>query len=269
MWSVADIGRHSPLAKGALVLLLAVLAVVPGAAGAQTPLSSRKRYAQPPRLADKSVKRDLLSILAPVRALTRGSIMMYIDQGLTTRPYGADYDGLCRRDALLLKYAPVGPHSMDAPMQPYGLEAKATYHIVRLPRGEPANDPPRNHALQASCDALDGDDKANWFEADTAFQAVQGASALVMAVGEIKAGKLKAERCRVYDPKVSCENAIVAKGKISDIWSIKSCDAPPVRFCYAIDVGMTVVTITGVGDGSKFEPDAIASIKAEDYVVVT
>ena len=251
---------------------LAVLALTP--ALAQEAATTRERKALSPRAANRTVQRDLLSVLEPIRKIDSGMVRQLRGVGLTTKPFGTEFDGLCRRDAVTLWYAAteIAAKPEDAPLRPYSVEAQAWFHIVRLPR-EASSDERRSEGVwQAKCASAGTSEETDWFSAKDARSAVQGALVLKAAVEAVRSGKLKAEPCpNIFDTKkTTCEAAILANGNLSKIDSVEACPAESGALCYVVDLAsLTKLTIRGRAPETSLVPDAITSIAIEQYIIVT
>ncbi|MFD1611774.1 hypothetical protein ACFSCW_08175 [Sphingomonas tabacisoli] len=241
---------------------------------AQEAATTREREALPPRAANRSVQRDLLSVLEPIKRIDSGMFRQLRGVGLTTKPFGTEFDGLCRRDAVTLWYAATETTAKpeDAPLRPYSVEAQAWFHIVRLPRQALQDARTGEGVWQAECASVGNSEETDWFAAKDAQTAVQGALMLKEAVEAVRSGKLKAEPClNIIDAKKStCEAAILADADISKIDSVEACSADAKMLCYVVDLGSsTKLTIKGRASEGSLVPSAITSIAIEQYIIVT
>lgn len=91
------------------------------AAAAQDGASTRELVKLPPQAANRTVQKDLLSVLEPVRQIRSGMFRQLHGVNLATKAYGTEFDGVCCRDELSLRYAPTEQDSAleDAPVRPY------------------------------------------------------------------------------------------------------------------------------------------------------
>jgi hypothetical protein len=262
--------RQRPLAALRVILAI-VIGAFPLAATAKDRLSTREMEALSARAANATIRDDLLSVLQPVGRIRSGMLIRLRGVGLTTRAFGTDFDGLCRRDAVSLLYAPsdLGPKPADQPLEPYSIEAQPLFHISRLPTAEKGDG--RTSVWTAECDRLSHDEGAAWFSAKTALVAAQGANWLRMAIDQVKAGTLKARPCQsLIKAGLSCEQAIIDNSDMATIDAIETCTAEPGFACFAIDLGSTTkLTIIGQGDPDALVPTMIQSIAIEQYVIVT
>lgn len=256
------------LAGGAMAVL------TPSPVRAQEAATTREREALPSRAANRTVQRDLLSVLQPIKKIDSGMFRQLRGVGLTTKPFGTEFDGVCRRDAVTLWYAAteMAAKPEDAPLRPYSVEAQAWFHIVRLPK-EASPDKRRSEGIwQTKCASANTGENMAWFAAKDAPTAVQGALVLKAAVEAVRSGKLKAEPCpNIFDAKKStCEAAILADGDISKIDSVEACSADAKTLCYVVDLASsTKLTIKGQAPDSSLVPSAITSISVEHYIIVT
>ena len=257
-------------AIGGLVIALAPPATV---SAAQDLLTTSQMTALPPGAANKTVRTDLLSLFQPVQKISRGMLVRLRGVQLVTHPYGTEFNGLCRRDELDLKYAPTDLASKPAaqPLQPYGFDAAPAFHIARLPSRVADRRDNSELIWSETCDRLEHDDGAHWFGADTALHAAQGANFLQAAVDRVKAGTLKAEPCTDrLNSKTTCEQVILEEGDLAKIDQIAVCPSTPGLACYAIDLdASTRLTITGKVAEGELVPTTIETITVEQYVIVT
>ena len=97
-------------------------------------LSTAERRALSAKEADRTARRDILSILEPTGKVSSGMFRMLHGISFTTKPYATLFRGLCRRDVVSMQYGPVVPREKgeapeDAPLRPYGLESAPLYHV--------------------------------------------------------------------------------------------------------------------------------------------
>jgi hypothetical protein len=265
--------------RGHALPSLAVLATIavwssPTVTVSQDLRSTRDMAALPPAEADRVVRRDLLSILTPIKHRLGGGIMIRIDDVALAgvRPYGTEFSGLCRSDTLVLKYAPVEGRSglRDQPLQPYGFEASARFHAVRVP-ALPAKDYRREDYIWSSeCDRL-GED-AGWFQAEDAAEAATGVNFLKAAIDAVGAGKIEPISCeRLAAEHRACRDIVLSEGDIRKITSVARCAAGAGAACYRIETaGYIWLEIVGTAAGDdSIEPGAVTSIKLGYFIVVT
>ena len=243
-------------------------------ASAQDDLSTKERRALPSHEANQVVRRDLLSVLQPVKRISSGMLRQLRGVSLTTRAFGTEFDGLCRRDAVTLWYAPTerGQTTENDPVRPYSIETQALFHIVKLAHLEHTDSENRGNVSQESCVSADHDERADWFAAKDARTAVQGVLVLEAALGAIKVGTLKAEPCpEIFDAKkASCEAVILANADIATLGSIEPCSAAVGELCYIVDLDFsTKLTIKARVTGDEMMPHSVKSIAIEQYIIVT
>jgi hypothetical protein len=242
---------------------------------AQEATTTRERTALPPKSANRMIQRDLLSVLEPVTSIHTGMFRQLRAVGTTTKPFGTEFDGLCRRDQVTLRYAATEAAASpeDAALRPYSVEAQPWFHLARLPRNISPN-PKRDEGVwQSKCAAVGALDNDSWFMAQDARTAMQGVLMLDAAVKAVRSGTLKAEPCpNMIDDKKSttCEAAILAAGDISKIDSVEACPSDADSLCYILDLASsTKLTIKGRPSDNSLAPSAITSIAVEQYIIVT
>ena len=243
-------------------------------ATAQEASTTREREALPSRSANRAVQRDLLSILRPIPNIRSGMFRQLRGVGLTTRAFGTEFAGLCRRDAVTLRYAATRAAAQpeDAPLRPYSVEAQAWFHLIHLPHNAPSDARHGEGVWQAQCASAGTSEDAGWFAAKDARAAIQGVLMLKAAVDAVRSGTLKAAPCpNIFDPKTStCEAVILADGEIAKIASVEACSSDAKGVCYVVDLASsTKLTIRGRASANSLVPSAITSIAVEQYIIVT
>lgn len=243
---------------------------------AQVAATTREREALPSRSANRLVQRDLLSVLEPVQKIDSGMFRQLRGVGLTTRAFGTEFDGLCRRDAVTLWYAATGAAAQpeDTPLYPYSVEAQPWFHIIHLPQNAPSDSETRTGrgVWQAKCASAGTNEDKGWFAAKDARTAIQGALMLEAAVKAVQSGTLKADPCpNISDEKNStCRAAIIADGNISKIDSVETCSSDAEGVCYVVNLASSIkLTIKGRAPRNSLIPSAITSIAVEQYIIVT
>ncbi|HEY2178506.1 MAG TPA: hypothetical protein VGH15_07980, partial [Caulobacteraceae bacterium] len=182
----------------------------------------------PPKAADRTAKKDLLSVLAPVDHISSGMRVRLGEVDMLTAPYGTPLSGLCRYDDLILKYAPTAsaPRGAEQPVRPYGIEAEAWFHAIRAPIAELA--PPKAAAAvwDDDCDKLSTTPSAFWFRAPSAEDAARAVNLLFAATSALKAGRVRTTDCADFARwKMTCEQMVLDKGRIDQITHVSPCPA--------------------------------------------
>jgi hypothetical protein len=255
-----------------------------------TPANAQERRTTPqmkalaPGAANRVIQDDLLSVLEPSGRIHAPMSRVLPNAKLVTRSYGTEYEGLCRRDAVRLLYAPSrrGEKPENWPIHPYGIEATPTFHIVHLPQiATSAEAAQRPLVDQPECVEVDKhwrkradadeeeDDPAEWFTAPDTFHAIRAGFALEMALAALKAGSLKPEPC----PDIerfgrTCIGDILGAGGLPRIYAVTRCPAETGSICYVIDFRPgTTVTITARGDEQSPIPSHVLSIAVADFIM--
>ncbi|WEJ98219.1 MAG: hypothetical protein P0Y59_14845 [Candidatus Sphingomonas phytovorans] len=228
----------------------------------------------------------MLSILEPAERIVPINRRQLRDVDLTTRSVGTEFDGVCRRDLVRLKYAPEKPGEPyeKGAVRPYGIEAWRTFHIVQLPKVErdagsqaliwqqECVDIDRKWRERVDADRDNEWDTANWFPAPDAFHAVQAGFVLDMALAMVKAGTLKSQPCEhvVSSEALSCEAAILKAGGLLEIGGVYPCAADAGAICYRFDFlrSGTELTIVASGDENRLKPSDILSVSVGSFVVL-
>jgi hypothetical protein len=267
------------------MLCLIAWIALPAPGVAQERPTTRQLKTLSPGAANRIVQRDLLSVLEPSGEIDSGMSTWLRGVDLVTRPFGTEFEGLCRRDAVTLRYigAETGKTPADWPVRPYSIEAHPLFHIVRLPKIEkdsgrphrPVVDQPvcANVAKPWSARGTNEDDEpASWFTAQDAFHAVQAGFLTDMAINAVRAGTLEPEPCpdSSFPEKGNCKEQILAAGALTDIDSAESCPAEAGAICYKIAFdGGTELTIVARGNDESPLPNSIVSIAVQIFITVT
>ena len=213
---------------GATILAFLFLLAPAVAPAADPPLTTRQREALSPGKANRTVQQDLLSVLEPVKHINSGMFRALHGVSTQTRPFGTEFKGVCRRDAVTLWYAPTETDTQpeDAPVQPYSIEAAPLFHIVDLPKSGSGERRGGELVWQNVCNGLS--DNEAWFGAKDAFHAVQGALVLEQAVLAVRSGKLKPAPCPdiIHPDSMTCTQVIAEVGDIKQINRVETCAAP-------------------------------------------
>jgi hypothetical protein len=244
------------------------------AAVAQIPSTTRERESLSEKAANRMVQRDLLSVFEPVKQIDSGMFRQLRGIDLTTKAFGTEFEGLCRRDAITLWYSATekSAEPEDVPVQPYSVEAQPWFHILKLPRSEPGDKYAENRIWSVKCRSAGRSEDVSWFAAKDARTAVQGALVLEAALIAVRSGALKAQACpEIFDAKkFTCEEAILAESEVSKIDSVEACASNATDLCYIIDLNSsTKLTIKGRASGNALAPEAVTSIAIEQYIIVT
>lgn len=238
--------------------------------------------------ANRQLRHDLLSILEPSGKLNPNAFIPSRGVPLATRPYGTQFEGVCRRDIITIRYVqvPAGASSADVPIRPYGVDARQTFHIFRLPGiTEDMGYPKYSLAEQPVCmnsektwregqgADQDEDKPMSWFEAQDAFHPVQAGFLLDMALKAIKAGTLKVAPCPdvVKYSEKTCEALIDETGGLARMDSVETCPAEAGLLCYRIMFvkAGAELTITAKGDDESPVPSRILSVAVDNYIITT
>lgn len=236
--------------------------------------TTREREALSARAANRTVQRDLLSVFEPVAQIDSGMVRQLRGVGLRTRAFGTEFPGVCRRDALTLRYAATDQDAKpeDRPVRPYGVETQAFFHVDHLPRLSGTGRGDGAEVWQEQCVLAGRDEGENWFAATDARTAVRGVLVLAAAVAAVRSGALKPSPCPsvFYPEKQTCEAAILENGDVAKIDSIDMCPATAGTMCFNVDLNSsTKLTITARAAGDALVPSAITSIAIAQYIVVT
>jgi hypothetical protein len=198
---------------------------------------------------DKDSARDLLSLL-PDRSV-QIKRRNFVGVTFRSKSIASDYDGICRRDQLLLVYGGRGLR------QPYDVSAETQFYISTPPNPNKAPAKPTLLRRTADCDrAGASDDQTGWRLGSTEFEAAQGALLLNKALIAIAAGKIKPQGC------ASCErlDQTFAFGNLLNLY--RCVDTPaPGEICYAATArSADDIRITARGDDNHVAPGEILSV---------
>ena len=193
--------------------------------------------------------------------------------GLSTRPYGAGFSGLCERDSIWLKYAPTNldDEAADQPLQAYGVETQASFHALRSPGTGLSNDAAAENVWDQECDRLAGRAGIIWFNARNADDAVQALRLLRAATDKVRAGELTPKACDLFpNNRRTCAQTMLDEGDPQQIHSVAPCAADPGFECFTIDAGdLTELTIVGRKSADQDAPASVESVTVAQLIVVT
>lgn len=261
----------------ATLCVAAWLSIAPPSAAADSQLNSRDLLALSGHDADRRAQHDLLSLFERSGRYDSGRWYRVHRHSLTTRPYGTTFQGVCRKDSLALDYAPArsvtdgdpdherrGPSLQDVPLEPYGFDTVALFHIDRLPVGQGVE---RSEipAWQSSCDPDRLDDKTSWFAAPDTQEAVLAANLFRMAEDQVRAGTLTPSCANT-----SCAKAVLALDDLAKLQDVKGCTVNATEPCVILHLNSdTQLVIRGRMDGGQtVTPSAVTSIEMEQYIVL-
>lgn len=277
--------RFRPFVVALAIVIAAASLILPAApAHAQGNRTSRQMSALSPDMANRVSQEDLLSVLEP-----SGKIRLTGSPrrtNLVTKPYGTEFEGVCRRDLVSLLYAPAkaGVPSASARLRPYGIETTPMFRIVHLPKIVPGlDDLYQPLVAQPACQDVERqwrkrrraegaeDDETTygplWFTAPDVVHAVRAGFAVDLALAQVRAGTLKPEPC----PDVerfgrTCLGQILATD-LEDIYAVESCDATAGSVCYKVFFmdASAMLRIRALVDDGKIVPKAILSIAVEEF----
>jgi len=235
--------------------------------------TTREMMKLSPSAADKTAKRDLLSILKPVDKISSGMLVRLRRIAMQTEPYGTALKGLCRMDELSLRYAPTAaePKGRDQPIQPVGVEAQALFHALQGPITVLAPSSAEDAVWSEDCDRLRSSADIKWFTAKDAMEAAKAVNVLIAATYAVRSGQITPQPCSTFPTnKRTCAQTIVDEGQISKLDDVETCSASAGQVCYELDVGsfIRLTIIASIGEG-VMAPAKIISVSAEQYVIVT
>ena len=255
------------------LIMTATFGVATGAAG-EGLQTTREMTALPPAAANRTVRSNLLSVLEPIsQRLSSGMSIRLRDVVMSTRPYGAEFKGLCQRDFLWLKYAPTesGPKARDQPLQAYGVEGHTAFHALRAPEPILTDTAATLNIWNEECDHLANNADANWFEARDAEEAARAITLLAAATKQIRAGALHSTSCDLFPTNHrTCDQTVLEEGEVSKINSVEACPTAEGSECLIIDVGNeTALTIVGRTMSDPTTPGPVELVSVKQYIVVT
>jgi hypothetical protein len=220
-----------------------------------TPLSAqefpttRQLRALSPAKADKQARKDLLSILKPMKTYSVGNRLALGDIWFTTKPYATAIPGICARDLLSLFYhvtEKVDGRFADTPVRPYRVEAKTGYTFVRKPSAKMLKREDEDRLpFQDECARASNDDFGEWWEAEAPDTGVRAYLAFEAALVRLKAGTLSADECDVQDRDkgsrtANCLADLEIHNSPERLYSVGACDAPDGQLCYGFGLSPQV-----------------------------
>lgn len=246
---------------------LAALAAGPAPAAEPPQLTTQQMRALSPKDADRIIREDLLSVLQPVGQLDQDHRRLLRNVGLTTRAFNTDYEGLCRRDVVRLRYAPVdgaGPYP-DGPIRPYSVEARAQFALRHAPplvrrRLEPGQ------VWGADCERMGDDAAVHWFEAPGDPDAAQAVNLLEATLARVRAGTLTP--CPPDNGGCSSLSSMKAE-KLQDVYRVRSCtpeSGGAVCYQYYLPGSLVTVVARDGGAAADVSADDVVSVKEETLI---
>jgi hypothetical protein len=251
--------------------VLLALAVPLPALAQQSP-STNERMAMSAEKADRTARRDLLSILEPTGKYKRGMFTVVRGAYFSTRPYVTIYPGLCEVDNIRLRYAVAGQAegaaSRNLPLMPYGVEAYPTFHITRDKLVRPSGESASYDPFDAECTGLMGQKNRNWFSAPNIVVVLEGYAALMAAGQRLRDASFTAVRCENHgrDP-AKCRAGMIEAANRDRILSIGTCEAPKGQLCF--EVGSDPFTLTLRLNDGALTPASVQSVEADIPIIVT
>lgn len=254
-------------------LLLGLAALAAAGPAAAEDLSTREREAQSARAADRTVRRDLLSIFKPVEEVRSGQRVQLGGVGLDTPPFGTGFQDLCQKDSVALLYAPVesGDEPRDAGLKAYGISAWHEFRFLRPPPDEVGYPHGETDVWNGACRAADDREDARWFNARDDLEAIQGTLVFRAALKAFGDGTVPVEGCEGYRSEADCKARFLAVAREEAITSIESCETEDYRtLCYVIRVsGSYQFSVTAAARNDMVTPRAVTSIRLAEFIIVT
>lgn len=249
---------------------LLILLLLPLEAWAQVTVTKAQLRSQDQRRSELQLKDQLWSLFEPVdergregrpppkRALT--------DTWLHGKPYATSVPGLCRRDTVMLRYAPDGKSALGGahtPVRAYGIQATASYHFRKPPKGWSRETVDHGRSpWDRECEGLDWR-KDDFFSGPDDEAANNGYYAMLLAGQALAAGKVKPD-CKDmgrFDER-SCDK-VISDLLASVVSGVERCEPIPGEQCYRVSGGSDLLMRVVIG-----RDDAVTSVEVEQQIIM-
>lgn len=231
---------------------------------------------QPPARTDRQLRDQLWSIFEKEDQRRATSARRPLDDvWLTTRAYPTEVPGLCRKDNVILYFAPTerAPEEVDAqtPVRAYGVKSFPYFHFLRAPDRsyqEASDYSDRTDKWSGPCSRL-SDDNSDWFSAPDEETAVEGYRAGRFASAAFAAGTARISKCgRETRSAIAskCEAVIVAFAK-TRLAAIEACEAPYGASCFKLSGAEDAETRVTIVDDPDVYRSATGTSVAQHAVI--
>lgn len=256
----------------ALVLAAALLAPLP--ALAQRTITKLEVRTQDPRRTDAALKEQLWGIFEHEdRRRERRPQRPLNDVWLDTRPYSTEVPGLCRRDLLTLRLAPLERErhpTARTPTRAYGVDLSSHFHFLSPPADwhEVVADHERL-PWEPRCARLKRD-KVQFFHAPDNEVATNGYRAMLVARKAVAGGEIGLGDCKPYGAESrSCAALLAAWSDAPDF--IETCAAPVGQECYEISAGderLRVLLVGRYNSSKKARRGQLISVSLDFLIIL-
>jgi hypothetical protein len=166
------------------------------------------------------------------------------DVWLTSTPYSTEVPGLCRRDLLTLRLAPLKPERRSdarTPTRAYGFTSAASFRFLSAP-GDWHDVIADRGRLPWAPECAGQQKEASFFFAPDTEVATDGVRAMMLARAAVAAGKIEISDCQpVAVERRSCREILAAWPEQPD--SVAACAAPRGQECYELLAGDEQLTV--------------------------
>lgn len=267
-------------ARSRFVIAIVLLAGMLIGAAANEALSSRELRGLNGREADRQFRRDLLSIMQPMKKYRKGPMRVFNDVWAQTRATATDYESLCQRDTVSLIYRPVERKGSaeDWPMRPAGATAERYYRFIARPTPQQLkavdHDGYFRSAFDPACRAADrelaGNEWSGWFQARSSGDAMYGGLAMLALADWAKRPGNRFVDCEPGSRERVCTDQIAQDMTLDSIGNVEVC-LPRTAERHCLKLGRYGIEFTiFYRPGSPYlRADDIVTVKAEEQIIVT
>ena len=252
-------------------MVLALIVPVDGAPAAQT-ISKTEIRSDPPAVTDRRLrdqfwdlfeKEDLRTTKPPANPLQR--------LWFTTRSRGTEVPGLCRRDSLIVEFAPVARplEGADTATRPVGFTSRSSFVFLSPPKDEYDEIADRERLpSDTACSGIARDDPRR-FTASDAQSATNGVLAFLKLQRALARKAAVPLACDLFpSDKVSCAALLLAL-RPESIGDVASCDSDETGIdCFEIAADDRRIRIFMSREGAAAAAEGVVRASLESLIVM-
>jgi len=233
---------------------------------------STKEYRTfPPHKLDRTVRRDLMSIFQPLESLPKGNLIGLGNVTLTTKGVATNVPGVCARDWLTIRYAPV-ENTEDPPngdVRPYAADAERQYYFLKRPSRSSLEKADDRLPWSAECERAAKVEYEGWFSADSAYSAVRTYLIFLSGSEAVRRDATKLGDCDP-GPHNSCAEQLQDLAASMDFGAFGQCGEPSeADDCYEVEVAGYVVRVRAKRNSDATDPQNVTAVTLGGMIVLT